>query len=229
MCPVDTIKGILLNSSIYDFGFCLLDDGTNTRYGQLRYGISFMVPLSNYVIEEIQDKPTYTYFHHYRTVNTLIDQVSLRISMEIQRRGYRALPVPASQTVKIDGLQYHGIFPHKTAAHLSGLGWIGKNGLLISLKYGPRVRLGTVLTDLPLPAKKTIIQPKCGSCRLCIQNCPAMALQGNQWHEGCTRESLVDPRACSEYMNSHFKHIGRGSVCGLCIASCPFGNKAKTD
>ena len=92
------------------------------------YAVTVGVRLSDAIIDEIEDKPTYTYFHHYRTVNTLIDQITLRGTLFIQELGYRAYAVPASQTVN-DAEDVHcGIFPHKTAAVLAGLGWIGKSG-----------------------------------------------------------------------------------------------------
>jgi epoxyqueuosine reductase QueG len=48
-----------------------------------------------------------------------------------------------------------------------------------------------------------------------------MALTGVEWYEGAAREELVDVQACSDHMNKNYKHIGRGSVCGICIKVCP--------
>jgi len=191
----------------------------------LEYAITIGIRLSDFVIDQITDHPTYTYFHHYRTVNTLIDQITLRTTLYIQEIGYNALAVPASQTVGDAEESYSGIFPHKTAAVLAGLGWIGRNGLFISKEHGPRVRLGTVLTDMELPAQNHVLKVQCGECRLCVDSCPAMALTGNCWEDGCKRETVVDAKACSDYMRSKFKHIGRGSVCGICIKVCPWGKK----
>lgn len=192
---------------------------------KLEYAVTVGVRLSDFIIDEIKDCPTYTYFHHYRTVNALIDQLTLRGMLFIQEQGFKALAVPASQTVNDAGDSYCGIFPHKTAAVMGGLGWIGKNGLFIHADYGPRVRLGTILTDMVLPVKDKVTSQGCGSCRKCVESCPAAALTGDCWEEGCQRSRIVDARACSEYMNAKFKHIGRGSVCGICIRVCPQGGK----
>lgn len=189
----------------------------------LKYALTVGVRLSDYIIDQITDKPTYTYFHHYRAVNALIDQLTLRAMLLIQEQGYYALAVPASQTVNDVKDSYSAIFPHKTAAVMAGLGWIGKNGLFVSPRYGPRVRLGTVLTDMELPANNNILETGCRECRLCVDSCPAMALTGNCWERGCDRSRIVDAKACSDYMKSKFKHIGRGSVCGICIRVCPYG------
>ncbi len=185
------------------------------------YAITFGVKLSDAIIDEIDNKPTFTYFNHYRSVNALIDQISLRVVLYLEQTGYKAYSVAASQSIPTSTIPYSGVFPHKTGAIMAGMGWIGKNGLFIHREYGPRVRLGTVLTDFELPGGNTILESKCSSCNRCVNACPAMALSGNEWQIGAEREQIVDAKACSEYMNQNFKHIGRGSVCGICINVCP--------
>lgn len=185
------------------------------------FAITFGVRLSDAIMVEIGDKPTFTYFNHYRSVNALIDQITLRLVLAIQTLGKRAYSIAASQSIPTSPIPYSGVFPHKTGAVLAGLGWIGKNGLFIHKDYGPRVRLGTVLTDMVLPCENKILQDKCSSCNKCVKACPALALTGNKWEVGKPREDIVDARACSEYMSTNLKHIGRGSVCGICVKVCP--------
>lgn len=204
-------------------GFSNICDKLPEHLKQYPYAVTVGVRLSDAIIDEIKDKPTFTYFNHYRSVNAFIDQILLRVMLQIQANGYRAYTIAASQSIPDAATPYSGVFPHKTAAVRAGLGWIGKNGLLISKSCGPRVRLGTVLTDMPLATVGERIENSCGKCRRCVENCPAMALTGSTWNEGCERERVVDAKACSEYMNSKFKHIGRGSVCGICISVCPYG------
>lgn len=208
------IKEFLLQNGAGQVGFCKL---TEENPFSLNYAISFTIPLSDAIIDGIDNAPTHTYFHHYRTVNTLIDNLSLRAGLILGKEGYKYVPIPASQSV--NGLQ--GIFSHKYAAVLSGLGYIGRSGLFISKEKGPRVRLGTILTDCPVKAEEEILAFDCGECRLCVEACPAMAITGEDWQPGAKREDIIDAKACSEYMKREFQHIGRGVVCGICMKVCP--------
>jgi epoxyqueuosine reductase QueG len=223
-------KANVLKENVHEWGatkcgFADLKGCLPEKYEKLNYGISIAIRLSDAIIDEIDDKPTHIYFHHYRSVNSLIDNITLRATMLLQEWGYNAIAIPASQTVKTKYESYSGDFQHKTAARKSGLGWIGKNGLLITPEFGPRVRLGTVLTNMKLPIENNIIKRDCGSCSLCKKACPAMAIYGQNWREGSQRSDIIDPQACSEYMNANYKGIGRGSVCGICIRVCPMGSK----
>jgi len=207
-------------------GYSNVEDRLDQTLKKLPNAISIGVRLSDFIVDEISDKPTYTYFHHYRTVNFLIDQICLRVLLLLQEKGYNAVAVPASQTVNDKEDKYCGIFPHKTAAVRAGMGWIGKSGLFISNDYGPRVRLGTILTDFSPPLNTiTGEHGECGNCNICVTSCPAKAITGQNWVEGHEREEWLNAKACSEYMNKNFKHIGRGSVCGICVKGCPKGVK----
>ena len=136
--------------------------------------------------------------------------------LEIGKLGYNYICVGASQST--GGYVSH--FPHKTAARLAGLGYIGKSCLFISEKYGHAVRLGTILTDMPFEVGKPL-EKDCGECNICKTKCPAMAIRGVNFREGIEREEMYDAKACSEYMKNKFQHIGRGAVCGICIKNCP--------
>ena len=196
-------------------GFCKAEENPF----KLPYAISYTIPLSNAIIDGIDTAPTHTYFHHYRSVNALIDHVSLRCGLMLANNGYRYAPIPASQSV--NGMQ--GIYSHKMAAVSAGLGTIGKSSLFISEKNGPRVRLGTILTDCEFDILNITPVSKCGGCTLCRDNCPALAIKGNEWTPACERSEIIDAKACSDDMKKAFQHIGRGSVCGICMRVCPYG------
>ncbi len=211
-------------------GFSFVGDTAASEYiSCLPYAITVGIKLFDRIIDEIVDVPTFSYFKHYRSVNALLDEIALKIGLFIENEGYKAYPIAASQTIPniANSLMntLTGIFQHKTAAVKSGLGYIGKNALFISNDFGPRVRLVTVLTDFKFETENYLCECKCNSCRLCVEACPAMAIKGATPYNGITREDLIDARACSDYMNKHFKNVGRGSVCGICVKVCPAGQR----
>ncbi len=203
------ITDLLKSLSVDEVGFARVDN-------ELPYAISIVIPLSRYVISKIGDAPTYEYFHHYRTVNAFIDHVLLRCGLEIAKGGYSYQCVGASHSTG----EYKGYFSHKQAARLAGLGYIGKSALFISEKYGPAIRLGTILTDMPFEVG-TPLDKDCGDCTICRDKCPAMAIRGVNYKEGMERSDIFDAAACSNHMKKAYRMIGRGSVCGICIANCP--------
>ena len=202
-------------NGIYEVGFSKVD----SPFEGLSNAITIVVPLSNAVVNQIDKAPTKTYFHHYRTVNAFIDNLLEKIVLHIINLGFDAAAVPASQSVT----GFEGVFSHKEAAVRAGLGYIGKSCLFISDKFGPRVRLGTVFTDMPLPVRECAVESKCGECNLCVKACPAFAISGREYKVGMKREDFFDARACSEYMKKQFQDIGRGAVCGICMKHCPKG------
>ena len=201
-------------------GACVLPTPPLKDFPKLTNAISIAVKLSDSVLQTIIDKPTISYFQHYRTANYKLDQLAFTCVTMLEKMGYNAFPVPASQSDNTDGIEYKGIFPHKTAARLSGLGCIGKNGLLITKEYGSKVRFATVLTDMPVSYIPTILQNECNGCNLCVKACPGGAISGKIYTEGMSRDDFFDAEKCSLNMKN-YKDIGRGAVCGICISVCP--------
>lgn len=177
---------------------------------QLPFGISVGFHLSDAILNGIEDQPTPIYFHHYQRVNILLDTIGLIVTSTIQAHGYQAMPIPASQIV--DWKTQKGHLSHKHVARAAGLGWIGRNNLLVNEQFGSRIRLLTILTNLPLvidsPSRKD-----CGSCRACLKVCPA----------GAIKEQPVDfdHLRCYEQLRAfaktlHFSH----NICGVCVKAC---------
>ncbi|MEG0075401.1 MAG: epoxyqueuosine reductase [Eubacterium sp.] len=213
------------NMGATDIGFADISDlKDNTNLGYER-AVSVIIRLSTGILKEIKNEPTITYFSHYRTLNRHIDMVTLRILLWLEERGYPSFAVPASQSLPSAKGIYTGIFQHKTAAVLSGKGFIGKSALFIHRDFGPAVRLGTVLTNAPFKTKKITPLSECGDCQICRKSCPAMAIEGNNWSPGMARNELFDAKSCSDHMKVAYQHIGRGVVCGLCIVNCPYYRK----
>jgi epoxyqueuosine reductase len=110
-----------------------------------------------------------------------LERISYAVAKYLEKQGHRAaMVVPASpieMSKETKGLL--GDISLRHAAVGAGLGTIGKNRLLLTRKWGPRVRLGAVVTDALLSADKPLQDNLCDECDLCIQACPGQALNSN--------------------------------------------------
>jgi len=162
------------------------------------------------VLGTLVDGPNLLYYHHYRQLNFQLDRGALRIAQEIERIGYAALPIAASQVV--DWATMRGHVSHREMAHLAGLGWRGRNNLLITGQWGAQVRLATVLTNLPLDPGSPP-SAGCGDCQLCLSACPAGAIK--------REPQEFDREACYQKLKEFSKARRMGQyICGLCVKAC---------
>lgn len=176
----------------------------------LQSAICLGVMLSGAVLSEIDVVPTKLYFHHYKIVNSFLDHIALRLSNLIQKKGFLALAVPATQI--IDWEKNVGHLSHRKLGVLAGLGWIGRNNLLVNEKLGSQFRLVSVLTDMPL-ATDQLSKKDCGECRLCVKICPSGAIQD--------APSDFDHLKCFEKLKSFQKQRqAEQFVCGICVNVC---------
>ena len=89
------------------------------------------------------------------------------------------------------------ILPQKSIARIAGLGFIGKNNLLVTKNYGCALVICSVLTVIPVITKNyPVLQSDCGICEVCVKACPANALLGNAWSVNGGRASVVDVSKC---------------------------------
>lgn len=187
--------------------------------------VSIAVSLPVMVFEMIEDRPTELYASVYQTANRLLDEIAFRTARMLQKAGFRSLPIPASQI--LDKENFYAAISHKAVARVAGIGWQGKNLLLITPEYGSRVRLVTVLTDAPLVADSPMPN-RCGKCNACRDACPVNAVKGvgTEDHYKNRDEALYFNR-CVEKLTGEFANIaGIGApICGICINACPFGKR----
>ena len=180
---------------------------------KLDKAVSLGVRLSNGVLQEIVSAPTKLYSHHYRVANFVLDQAAFRICNYIQNKGFTALAIPVSQI--LDWQSQTGHLSHKQIGVLAGLGWIGRNNLLVNEKTGAQLRLVTILTDMPLKTDKPSKQ-SCGHCKLCVQACPAGAIRMSPLE--------FDHIKCFEKIKEFQKaHLVEQYICGVCVNVCKGG------
>jgi epoxyqueuosine reductase len=186
---------------------------------RLRDRVSFAVSLGKRlvsgVLEDLTAGPTPLYFHHYRQVNFFLDRGAFLLASRIQDLGFRALPIPASQV--IDWPQQRAHLSHKKIGEMAGLGWIGRNNLLVAPPFGSQFRLVTVLTDMPLESGRPL-HADCGACRKCIEACPAHAIKESREDF----EHIVCYEQLKEFRN---KGLVGQYICGLCVKACSGGSR----
>lgn len=210
----------------------LITDQGGEQLAQFPFAVSIGVGLLNSIVDAIADTnnsaAVMTYHAEiYNVVNQLLDQATFRLGKLLQTQGYLAYPIPASQT--LDHIKWQGLFSHKLAATQAGLGWIGRNCLLITPRLGPRVRFATVLTNAPLPAGQPLAVG-CGTCQLCVQACPSGAILGPLFAPDRPRSERLMPELCEAHSEQRKTRLGvnvSGSLCGLCVQVCPFGKSER--
>jgi epoxyqueuosine reductase len=161
--------------------------------------------------------------HSYDILNIRLNQIASRLSSLLQREGHRAFPIAAAE--RANGEDMYGLLSHKLAAHLAGLGWIGKSCLLVTPEVGPRVRWTSILTDAPLAPGQPMAE-RCGICTLCVEACPPRAFTGRNFFSDEPREARYDAHKCHTYLQQRKEQVGV-RVCGLCVYVCLYGRKKK--
>ncbi|MCT4545454.1 MAG: tRNA epoxyqueuosine(34) reductase QueG [Vallitalea sp.] len=120
-------------------------------------------------------------------------------------------------------------FSDRAIAKRAGLGFIGKNSMLISEKFGSRVFIGYVLTDYYIKPDEVKIFNGCGSCNNCVRSCPAGAIIGN---------NEINCNICISYLTQHKgqidnelkKKMGQQIYgCDVCQKVCPYNKVINKD
>lgn len=186
-------------------------------------GIRLFDPIVDLLPQRAERSVAVSYkLHCYDLINERLDQIASRLSSTLQRGGHRVFPIPASQ--RVDDERICAMFSHKMAAHLAGLGWIGKSCLLVTPEVGPRVRWTTILTDAPLAPVGKPMEVQCGDCRQCVDICPTRAFTGQNFRACDPRDIRYDAAKCDRYF-TQMKQEHDWAVCGLCLYVCPHGRK----
>jgi len=212
-------ENIKLLAAEIGFSFCGVADITEIRkefhldldfVSRFDRAISLGKRLLDPVMDDIKDRPTLLYFHHYRQLNFFLDRGAFLLSSSIQDRGFQALPIPASQIIDWDKQKSH--VSHKMIGQLAGLGWIGRNNLLVNPQFGSRFRLVTILTDIPCKTDEALDRD-CGKCKSCLKTCPAQAIK--------EKKEDFDHWTCFDKLKEFRRQGVVGQhICGVCVKAC---------
>ncbi|MBA1241183.1 tRNA epoxyqueuosine(34) reductase QueG [Pseudomonas japonica] len=152
---------------------------------------------------------------YHKVVRKRLQQLAERISAVIGPFGYRAF-VDSAPVLE------------KAIAEQAGLGWIGKNTLVLNRKAGSYFFLGELFVDLPLPTDPPQASEHCGKCHACLDICPTNAFIGPY---------QLDARRCISYLTIEYKGsipedlrplIGnRVFGCDDCQLVCPWNRFAR--
>jgi epoxyqueuosine reductase len=195
----------------------------------LPVGISVGIPLPVQIVEMVKKYPTQAYYDTYLAYNHQLDHIVSAGESFLRKNGFSAF-ANTSSVVKKDK-NYRTPLPHKTVATLAGLGWIGKSCLLVTPEFGSAVRISSLLTDAPFVCGNPITESRCGSCSICVQQCPGKALKGTLWKPGVEREAILDVNQCIKTCDKKVReHIGQNEeihdrICGKCFAVCAVTQK----
>ncbi len=138
-------------------------------------------------------------------VDQILDLTAYKVCTLLLRRGYESEVISASE----QGADIRRL------AVLVGAGTLGRNGLVITPEFGPRVRFAAVATSAVLPPLVREVGELCLGCRACAEVCPA----------GAIGESF-DPERCYEH-NLTLERTGSFRSCTLCTDVCPAGGLSR--
>jgi len=182
----EKIKQIVLNKGADLCGIANIDRFTNAPFGfhpvdiykECKSVIVFAKSLPKglaYV------NPRIVYNHANGLSKNAVDKITYEAALAIEQLNCVAVPLPCDGPYDYweeDKLRGKGLLSMRHAAVLAGLGSLGKNTLLINRQYGNFLTLGAILTNLDLQSDPLSEELCIENCRLCLDNCPAKALDG---------------------------------------------------
>ena len=158
--------------------------------------------------------------------NHELDRMAMRLSLHLEERGYLSMFIPSQYSPRWEKVRKYvpsgkGLFSHRHAAVLSGLGEFGLNNVVVTPRYGAMIRWVSVITEAPLQADSLQQDKSClgEACGLCLEACSG-AIQmrddvdpDSVWTEPPSR---TDIELCLQTMPER-------QCYGRCVRTCPVG------
>jgi reductive dehalogenase len=179
----------------------------------LPYAVVFTVPMDQ---ENLKKSPSYVASAAVGVAYSRCRFIAESLAEFIKRLGYNALPAVNEIAISVP------------LAIDAGLGEFSRNGLLIGEKYGMGMRIGKVLTDMPLAQDAPVdlgVRRFCTKCKKCAERCPVNAISFEDQPDGRSFTKSNNPGVLKWYVNvdrcySFWTH--NSSDCSNCVTSCPF-------
>lgn len=219
------------------YGFADIEDVATVEENgvNLTGAVSIGCALNPQSVASLADGLTESYLNEYLSRSDFIKDLSFKLVDFLREKGYEALVLQASL---LEDERYLGVEEKEIlessysplwalqrffAAH-AGLGWIGKNGLIVTKHYGPSVLLSTIFTNAPLDCATEVFLSRCGRCKECAIACPVGAIDVLTHTPLESADSAIDVEKCiaecerltSELFGETFH------LCGKCVYSCPY-------
>ena len=175
-----------------------------------------LVTLSNYYPQKLQDSrlpqiAKYAYGRDYHKVLLKMHQLLLKL---------------INDKFECNGRVFVDSAPvlERSWAQKAGLGFIGKNGMLISPSIGVHTLISGIALDIEMDEYDEPIQRSCGRCGLCIDNCPTGAI---------VKPKIIDSNKCLSYLSIEYRGDFKAGTmlgnrifgCDTCIDICPYNKK----
>jgi epoxyqueuosine reductase QueG len=212
--PQDLLPGA---QSVFIFGMRILD--RVMEWPSLLRESEFYPP-------EIRIEALRTMFYRksgYDIINDQLSAIALRLATHLEEAGYPSLFFPTTNAGLPEHLMsYPAIFSQRHAAVRAGLGEFGLNNVVVTARYGPRIRWNSVITTVALAPSPLLSAKTCEGvgCQKCVDECPAHALR--LLPEAETDRLWLDPAARTDWAACR-KSQATSDCMGRCIRVCPAG------
>jgi epoxyqueuosine reductase QueG len=249
---IDEILSVAKNENVSVFGIGPASEMASQAPGyrpedflkDARSLVCFGIPIPR----DIYHASTWNINSIWRSQNLLyrrLDTLALRFSTILEDNGSRAIPIYGCKPLEVNekGVIV-GIMNQVAMAEITGIGVVGKNGLLLHSNYGARLMLGGLITDAVLPEihYPDINEPGCPpDCQICADRCPVNAIVADKKKVNimrCLNYTARTPlmskltfvmlrvfnrKIAARYMNITSFDDLTYHICSLCVAECPYG------
>jgi epoxyqueuosine reductase len=159
----------------------------------------------------------------YQILNDHLNTIALRLALHLEELGHPSLFFPTTNTgIPEEYAHIPAMFSQRHAAVRAGLGEFGLNNVVVTAKYGPRIRWNSVITAAPLTPSPLLDRKACDglACQVCVTQCPGDALR--PLPEAAEQALWLDPPARTDWNVCRQTRLATDCM-GRCLRVCPTG------